>query len=111
MIDEIDHAESSGNVFIDLGFDEAEAAALTVKSDLVIEIAKVIDELGLTQAQAASRIGIDQPTLSKALRGKTKKISQERLTKWLAALGCDITITISRSRGLAGAVRVEHAAA
>ena len=52
---------SSGNVFRDLGFDREEAEHLKLRSTLMIEIRKVIEERELTQAAAAALFGVWQP--------------------------------------------------
>jgi predicted XRE-type DNA-binding protein len=44
---------SSGNVFTDLDFDEDEAEHLRIRSTLMIEVRKLIEERKLTQAAAA----------------------------------------------------------
>ena len=47
---------SSGNVFADLGL--ADADKLKIKTGLVIEIRKAMQSLGLTQQEAAKRMGL-----------------------------------------------------
>lgn len=49
---ELQATQGSDNVFCDLGFPEAEAQNLLLRSDLAIHIRKVIDKLGITQAEA-----------------------------------------------------------
>ena len=51
--------ESSGNVFIDLGFPPDEAAVLAMRSRLMCELEILIAENKWTQAEAAQRLGID----------------------------------------------------
>ncbi|HJZ43076.1 MAG TPA: XRE family transcriptional regulator, partial [Hyphomicrobiaceae bacterium] len=51
----------SGNVFADLGLPDA--AAELVKAQLTYHIAKHIKALGLTQTQAAQRLGVSQPDI------------------------------------------------
>jgi len=58
VIDGIEIEVGSGNVFADLGLPDAEK--LKIKSGLVFEITKAIRRLGLTQEQAARRMGIAQ---------------------------------------------------
>ena len=53
-------------MFGDLGLPYA--AEYDLKSDLVIQIGRFIEQKGWTQAQAAEMIGLDQPSLSKLLR-------------------------------------------
>ena len=44
---------TKGNVFIDLGFSDEEAAALAMRVDLAVEIEKFVRRKNLTQAKAA----------------------------------------------------------
>jgi predicted XRE-type DNA-binding protein len=66
---DIEFTVSSGNVFADLGLPEPDVEL--VKAKLVHAIAEVIAEQGLTQAQAAARLGLKQPNVSVLLRGRT----------------------------------------
>jgi predicted XRE-type DNA-binding protein len=50
---------SSGNVFTDLGFGAEEAQNLKARSDLMFELARLIEARGLTQAAAAKLLGGD----------------------------------------------------
>ena len=53
----------SGNVFADLGL--ADADKLKIKTGLVLEIRKAMRSLGMTQLEAAKRMGITQPKVSR----------------------------------------------
>ncbi|WP_022722720.1 helix-turn-helix domain-containing protein [Rhodopseudomonas sp. B29] len=86
----------SGNVFADLGLDLPEEHL--VKARLVILIAKMIEAEGLTQAQAATKIGLRQPDVSKLLRGKFEGFSLERLLNFVRAFGSDVEIKVKPSR-------------
>ena len=59
--------KSSGNVFADIGLPNA--AEHSIKADIVLRIAARIKSKGLTQAKAASLLGLAQPDVSKLLRG------------------------------------------
>ena len=85
---------SSGNVFIDMGFTPEEAAELSVKSTLIMAIDETIRRRKLTQTEAATLCGTDQPTLSKALRGRMESITIDRLASWLTALGRTVEIRV-----------------
>lgn len=87
----------SGNVFADLGLPDADE--MLVKSALVIEIERTIARRGLTQSEAASLMGIDQPKVSHLLRGRFRGFSIERLTMFLARLGRDVDIVVRRAKG------------
>jgi predicted XRE-type DNA-binding protein len=90
----ITHEESSGNVFVDLGFPAAEAAELTVKSSLIMTIRDTIKERKLTQQEAARLCATDQPTLSKVLRGRMESVTIDKLAAWLTALGRTVEIHV-----------------
>ena len=84
--------KSSGNVYADLGIRGADEHAL--KAELVRQIAGVMKEQQLTQAAAARRMHIEQPDVSKMLRGHFRQFSVERLMRFLVALGHDVEIVV-----------------
>ena len=86
--------ESSGNVFADLGFKDAETRQAKVR--LAATINGIIDELGRTQAEAADQLGIGQPKVSALLNYKLEGFSVERLMHFLMALDQDVEIVIRR---------------
>ncbi len=67
VVEGVEVEPSSGNVFADLGLPGADK--LKIKSGLVIEIAKAMRRLGLTQQQAAAHMGVTQPKVSDMQRG------------------------------------------
>src|SRR4051794_34142549 len=75
----------SGNVFADMG--EPDAEVLHFKARLICEMQRIIEERSLTQIEAAKLTGMDQPTLSKLLRGRHFKVSTDRLFDMLNRLG------------------------
>jgi predicted XRE-type DNA-binding protein len=84
--------ESSGNVFADLGFKDAETRQTKVR--LAAAINGIIDRLGRSQADAANRLGISQPKVSALLNYKLEGFSVERLMHFLTALDQDLEIVI-----------------
>lgn len=96
---------SSGNVFRDIGLDEIEAEELAVKADLVTLLFHAVRKRGLTQIQAAELCGIDQPTLSKAMRGKLDSLSIDRIAKWIVAIGGRVEINVKQPKKRDGAYR------
>jgi predicted XRE-type DNA-binding protein len=86
--------ESSGDVFVDIGFSAAEAAELRAKAELVIAIDDTIRRRKLTQVAAAKLCKTDQPTLSKVLRGRVESVTIDRLASWLTALGRTVEIRV-----------------
>jgi len=92
MSDDIIVEESSGNVFADLGYPDAEE--VLAKSRLAQRIAELIEKQNLTQVQAASILGIDQPKISKLMRGQLREFSTDRLFRFLNAMNQDVEIVI-----------------
>ena len=82
----------SGNVFADIGLPDPETHL--VKAELVRRIGKLIEAEGLTQADAAQRMGMSQPDVSKMLKGQFRPISFERLMQCIVALGHSVTIDV-----------------
>ena len=77
--DDIRITESSGNVFLDLGFPPEEAALLAMRADLMAKLRLTIDEKGWTQAEAAKVLGIAQSRVSDLVRGKWERFSLDML--------------------------------
>ena len=96
MKKKIVYEESSGNVFADLGIENAEEAL--AKSELARQIAKLIKKKKLTQKKAAEILGVDQPKISALIRGKLRSFSLERLIRFLNELGQDVSIMISPAK-------------
>jgi len=92
IIDGIEVEIGSGNVVADLGLPDADK--LKIKSGLVIEITKAVRKLGLTQDEAARRMGISQPKVSGMLRGDFANLSERKLMDCLNRLGYDIEIKV-----------------
>ena len=76
---------SSDNVFADLGFQDAEERLL--KAKLATKIAQLIEKKGWTQAQTAERTALDQPKVSRLLRGQLSGFSTDRLFEVLQCSG------------------------
>lgn len=86
---------SSGNVFTDLGFSPEEAQNLKVRSDLMIELAKLIEARGLTQAAAAKLLGVTQPRISDLVRGKIDRFSVDSLIEMLGHAGASVSFMVT----------------
>ncbi len=70
---------SSGNVFVDLGFDEAEAHVMALRAELMLRLSQELKTKGWTQAQAAKRLGVTQPRVSKLTKGAWQDFSLDML--------------------------------
>lgn len=82
----------SGNVYADLG--RSAAGNLLIKAQLVSKISEILEERGLTQAKAATLLGIPQPKLSGMLRGQFRWLSERKLMDCLTRLGQDVQINV-----------------
>jgi len=84
--------KSSCNVFVDLGFDPAEAAVLQMRSNLMSDLRLYVEKQKLTQAEAAKRLGIAQSRVSDLVRGKWDRFSLEMLIALEARLGRTVRV-------------------
>lgn len=91
-------SRSSGNVFRDLGFTSEEAEHLKIRSDLMIQLQKLIAARGLRQAQAAKILGVTQPRVSNLLRGRIDLFSTDAIIDMLARFGVRVKIVLKPSR-------------
>jgi predicted XRE-type DNA-binding protein len=97
-----DITRGSGNVFVDLGFPDAEERQTKLR--LAYALNTILDEQRLTQAAAAARLGLNQPKVSALRNYKLEGFSVERLMTLLNALDQDVEIVIRakpRSRATA----------
>lgn len=86
---------SSGNVFIDLGFEPAEATVLMMRANLISDLRLYIENNKLTQSEAAKRLGIAQSRVSDLVRGKWEKFSLEMLITLEARLGRTVRVELA----------------
>ena len=96
-----DHEKSSGNVFADLGFPNSEQEL--VKAKLTVQIYRLLEDQGLTQAEAAKLLGTTQAQVSALMRCRPVSISVGRLMDFLTTLGQDVEVSVkpASSRGKA----------
>jgi len=80
---------SSGNVFADLGFQDAEERLL--KAKLATNIAQSIEKKGLTPAQTEKLTDLDQPKVSRVLNEQLSTFSANSLFAVLNRLGHRVT--------------------
>jgi predicted XRE-type DNA-binding protein len=85
--------QSSGNVFADLGLPEAEDRLL--KAQLALKIQQLIEQKGMTQAEIAPLLDLDQPKVSTLMRGRLAGFLVERLFGILNRLGHNVEVRIS----------------
>ncbi len=99
---------SSGNVFADMGL--RDAAELDTKARLGATLNLIVKRKGLTQADVATALSINQPKVSALLNYKLEGFSVERLMHFLVALGQDVEIVV-RSKPASRSARIAVKAA
>jgi predicted XRE-type DNA-binding protein len=74
----------SGNVFADLGVENAEEEL--AKAKMAHAISRLIKQRGLTQAEAAAILETDQARISQVMNGRVGSMTYDRLIRFLKAL-------------------------
>ncbi|MFT5193050.1 MAG: putative XRE-type DNA-binding protein [Cellvibrionaceae bacterium] len=87
--------ESSGNVFADLDLEPAESVILHMRAKLMNDLRLYIDASGMTQTEAAKKLGITQSRVSDLVRGKWEKFSLEMLITLEARAGRQVTVELA----------------
>lgn len=80
----------SGNVFLDLGFAPHEAAVMLLRCEVAERLRRWIEREGLSQAEAARRLGVAQPRISEIVTNKVEKFSLDHLVGLCAKAGIAI---------------------
>jgi predicted XRE-type DNA-binding protein len=88
---------STENIFRDLGFDDAEAENLKLRSTLMQRVEKFVKQSNMTQSEAASVLGVTQPRLNQLLKGKIQLFSLDALVNMLANAGMRVTLTVKKA--------------
>jgi predicted XRE-type DNA-binding protein len=68
------------------------------RSELAAEILRIVQKRRLTQAATAELLGIRQPKVSELLRGRLDGFSTDRLLRFIARLGYDVQIKLTKAR-------------
>jgi predicted XRE-type DNA-binding protein len=75
----------------------AEAESMKLRSALMTALCDFIQSEGLTQKEAAKRLGVTQPRISDLLRGKMDLFGLDSLVTMLGAAGLHIEVQIGRA--------------
>lgn len=85
--------ESSGNVFADVGLEDAEE--LLVRTRLGHAVRMILESRKLKQREICQLLEIKQPEVSNLMNGRYTLFSQERLFVFLNKLDRKVTVTIA----------------
>ncbi|HEY3394288.1 MAG TPA: XRE family transcriptional regulator [Lacipirellulaceae bacterium] len=81
-----------------MGFSAEEAAILEMKTQLRLEIMKVVRKRKLTPRQLERLLDVPQPRVSELINGKISRMTADLLGKYLYRLGREIEIKTKTSR-------------
>ena len=96
--------EATGNIFADLGLPNPEQELL--KAQLTLQIYTILKDCGMTQAEIAKVLGVQQPQVSLLMRNRAGNFSVGRLMEFLTALRQDVEIIVRPTRKEHGALSV-----
>ncbi len=93
---------TTGDVFEDLGFPKAEAENRRVRSALMGDVRRIIEDRGMTRTEAAELFGMTRPRISDLVRGKIELFSIDALVNMLAAAGRRVEMSVGSGSDHAG---------
>lgn len=85
------------NIFRDLDFDPEEAANLEIRSELMIEIRRIVEGRDLTQTEAAELFGTTQPRISELTRGRIEQFTIDSLVNMLTHAGMRVELRLAEA--------------
>ena len=77
--------------------DTPAAANMTMRSDLLIALRNAVEGWGVTQADAARRLGVTQPRLNDVLRGRISNFSLDALIALAEKAGLSVRLEIGEA--------------
>ena len=89
--------KGSGNIFLDIGFPPEEAQSLLLRAHLMFEVERCVKKSGLTQKEAAKRLGVTQPRLNLLLKHKIELFSLDALVNMVARAGMQVKLTVRKA--------------
>ena len=106
MTENVRFERSSGNVFKDIGFPEAEAERELLKADLAVEIYRILKgpETDTGEGRGTPRRG--SADVSRLIHGDFDRFSVERLFAFLNRLNRNVEIRITPAENAKGHQRV-----
>jgi len=87
---------SKDNIFADLGIEDSEE--MKIRSDLMSEVVRIIQNSSIPQKEIATILGISAPKVSALMSGKINDFSNDTLMNYLTLLGCNVEIKVQSHR-------------
>jgi predicted XRE-type DNA-binding protein len=97
MTEKLKRVRGSSNVFLDIGFDKAEAENLKLRSELMMRIEEFYRKSGMTQASAARALGLTQPRLNALLKGRIGLFSLDALVNVASRAGLNVRLVVRKA--------------
>src|SRR5256886_1557048 len=94
MTGKLKYVRGSENIFVDLGFDKAEAENLKLRFELLMKIDDFYRRSGMTQAAAAKALGLTQPRLNALLKGKIGQFSLDARVNIGSRAGMNVRLVV-----------------
>jgi len=89
----IEYEESCGNVFADLGLEDADE--LFARGQIGIHVFKILKNKRMKQSEISALLGIKQPEVSHLMNGHFNRFTTDKLLHFLKLLNQKVTIKIS----------------
>jgi predicted XRE-type DNA-binding protein len=89
--------ESNGNVFADLGLDDADE--LFTRGKIGIQAIRLLKQRNLKQREISQLLGIPQPEVSHLMKGEFQRLGEGKLLIFLKRLDTEITLLIRHRHG------------
>lgn len=89
----IKYEESCGNVFADLGLEDADE--LFARGQIGIHVFEILKSKRMKQSEIAALLGIKQPEVSHLMNGHFNRFTIDKLLNFLKLLNQKVTIKIS----------------
>lgn len=86
------------NVWFALEKTPEDAINMTMRSDLMTSIERVVESWDVSQSEAAKRLGLTRPRMNDLLRGKISKFNLEALNTLAYRAGLTVKMSVKKSK-------------
>ena len=94
MSEEVECYEGSGNVFADIGLENADE--LLARAQIGVEVLKILQARKLRQREIATLLGIQQSEVSHLMNGHFSRFSEGKLLAFLKKLDREVILVINQ---------------
>lgn len=89
---------TTGNVFEDLGFSAEEATGLALKTDLLLELERIIKRRRYNAVRAAKHFGVDKQVVTHIKNGDLNFFTVDLLIQMLERAGKQVSVVVSNKK-------------